>query len=278
MVNVKNAPDQDSSPDAIDRRFRSVTVLQFNEIQLLKAGKYNALAFAMQRRLTKAVIVAAAIVVCFAFLSGFSPVVLAMEAAIMAGTLLWTGPRLYRLHQTRFLIPNHEDPKSPNPADNIDADFRGLTTLMFNEIQLLKTRKYRSLVAAIRTRLSAMISFAVLIAIRPILAYQTSPERAFFGVGIVAVSLIWVLPRFHRLNRLEFLTRELADDEVGEASNERDTVSAQEPKSLDAFIGKVDGDRDCGFEELQTEIRRTGTLSYSDIQRLKAGEFVLVPA
>ena len=172
MVNVKNAPDQDSSPDAIDRRFRSVTVLQFNEIQLLKAGKYNALAFAMQRRLTKAVIVAAAIVVCFAFLSGFSPVVLAMEAAIMAGTLLWTGPRLYRLHQTRFLIPNHEDPKSPNPADNIDADFRGLTTLMFNEIQLLKG-------ASIAHSLRQLDSFecddffAVLIAIRPILAYQT---------------------------------------------------------------------------------------------------------
>jgi hypothetical protein len=162
------------------------------------------------------------------------------------------------------------------PPDAIEKRFRSVTVLQFNEIQLLKARKYRSLVAALRTRLSAVISLAVVIAIKPILAYQTAPDRALIGVSIVAVSLIWVLPRFHRLNRLEFLTRERADDDVGGASKERDTVPVQESKRIDALIEKVDGDQDCGFEELQTEIRRTGTLSYSDIQRLKAGEFTLV--
>ncbi len=274
---MKNAPEQEISPDVIDSQFRHVTLLHYHEIQLLKEGRYQALALDIRRRLARVIVIAAAVVFCLAAISRLSSAVLVLGGAIMACVFLWVGPGLYRLHKIRLLILNYEDPQTTSdPAEFIEAEFRRVTTLMFHEIQLLKARRYGPLLTAMRARLGGIVSLSVVLAMKLALPFQVGSDRWLMSLGLVVVTLAWALPRFHRLNRLELLTRRLGSEHVRRTNEAADAPVRRAWKHPDALAGKVDGKRDLGPEGLQAEIRQTFTLSYADIQRLKAGEYVQV--
>ncbi len=269
---MNSTSDQSRESIAFDQRFRNVAVLQYNEIQLLEAGRYNALALALQQRLNKTNLVAAVVVLCLAVLAGFGPVVLAIDAALMASALSWTGPRLYRLRQMKLLLRNRKDPEAfSNPADRIDDEFRHLTTLMFNEIQLLKTRQYLALITAVRTRLLVVVSFAVAISGKRVLKFQEEPENGLFGLSVITAVLIWVLPRFYRLYRLKVQIRELPKGEGCKVLEMSDPLPVPEAKSVEVPTGEVRDGQDPSLEVLQQTILAAFTLSYGDIQRIRAG-------
>jgi hypothetical protein len=269
---MNSTPDQNRESVAFDQRFRSVAVLQYNEIQLLEAGRYNALAQALQQRLNKTNLFVAVVVLCLTAFAGFGPVVLAIDAALMVSALSWTGPRLYRLRQLKQFLRNRKDPEAfSGPADRIDDEFRHLTTLMFNEIQLLKKRQYLALIAAVRTRLIVVVSFAVAISGKRVLKFHEEPENGLFGLSVITAVLIWALPRFFRLYQLKSQIRELGKEEANKVLEMSDTLPVPEAICVEARTGTVRDSQDPNLEVLQQRILAAFTLSYSDIQRIRAG-------
>ena len=183
----------DSCPVALEQRFRHITNLRYNEIQLLKTSRYHALISAIRQRYSRLITYSAAAVLILYIAGAFSVETLAVGAVLFAFALFWATPPLNRLRKLRAELQHVgvSDPEE-SPTDKIDAEFCDLTTLLYHERKLLKAHKYQTLVFAIRARYITVVLFAFRYVFKK-LTHGWSSE-SYFSLALIIAMLLWVVP------------------------------------------------------------------------------------
>jgi hypothetical protein len=90
-----------------------------------------------------------------------------------------------------------------SPGDNVDAQLRQLTTLMYADIQMLKAGEHRQLISKLRQRFLKVVGVAILVGGYFIWYFRGELTGQVWAIVIAAFVVLWGVTRLLKLSRIE---------------------------------------------------------------------------